>query len=103
MSTPARPRPRFAVHTSAWLTRVVGLAALLLGCWAAWHYHDIGLTLSHYDTKGHLVVARRVVDSLTPGWKQLGALWLPLPHLLNLVPVQIDAWYRTGASAVAIS
>jgi len=49
------------------------------------------------------VVARRVVDSLTPGWRQLGAVWLPLPHLLNLLPVQIDLFYRTGAFAVAVS
>ncbi len=81
----------------------IAFATLLLGCAAAWFYHDAGLTLSHYDTKGHLVVARRVIDSLTPGWKQLGAVWLPLPHLLNLLPVQIDVFYRTGASAVAIS
>ncbi|HEY0283936.1 MAG TPA: hypothetical protein VGC23_00990, partial [Vicinamibacterales bacterium] len=31
------------------------------------------------------------------------AVWLPLPHLLNLLPVQIDWMYRTGASGVAIS
>ena len=49
------------------------------------------------------MVARRVLDSLTPGWLQLGAVWLPLPHVLNLLPVQVDAWYRTGASAIAIS
>jgi len=30
-------------------------------------------------------------------------VWLPLPHLLNALPVQIDLFYRTGASAVAIS
>ena len=30
-------------------------------------------------------------------------MWLPLPHLLNAMPVQIDLFYRTGASAVAIS
>jgi hypothetical protein len=48
-------------------------------------------------------VARRIIDSLTPGWQQIGAVWLPLPHLLNMWPVQIDALYRTGASAVAIS
>jgi hypothetical protein len=30
-------------------------------------------------------------------------VWLPLPHLLNMVPVQVDAWYRSGASAIAIS
>jgi hypothetical protein len=83
--------------------RLLGLAAILAGAYAAWYYHQAGLTLSHYDAKAHLVVARRVIDSLTPGWKQIGAVWLPLPHLLNLLPVQVDALYRTGASAVAIS
>ena len=63
----------------------------------------IGLTLSHYDARGHLVVARRILDSITPGWQQIGAVWLPLPHLLNALPVQIDAFYRSGASGVAIS
>ncbi len=38
-----------------------------------------------------------------PGWQQIGAVWLPLPHVLNMVPVQVDAWYRTGASGIAIS
>jgi hypothetical protein len=78
-------------------------AAALGGAIAALRYHDLGLTLSHYDARGHLVVARRIVDSLTPGWQQVGAVWLPLPHVLNAIPVQIDTFYRTGASAVAIS
>ena len=69
----------------------------------ALHYHRLGLTLSHYDARGHLVVARRIFDSITPGWQQIGAVWLPLPHLLNALPVQVDAWYRSGASGVAIS
>ena len=37
----------------------------------------------HYDARGHLVVARRIIDSITPGWQQIGAVWLPLPHLLE--------------------
>jgi hypothetical protein len=82
---------------------MAGLFAVLLGTFAAWFYARAGLTLSHYDAKAHLVVARRVIDSLTPGWEQIGAVWLPLPHVLNLLPVQIDACYRTGASAVALS
>ena len=49
-----------------------------------------GLSLSHYDAKAHLVVARRIFDSLTPSWEQIGAVWLPLPHVLNALPVQID-------------
>jgi hypothetical protein len=82
---------------------VMALAAALGGTYVAWHYHRLGLTLSHYDARGHLVVARRIADSITPGWQQIGAVWLPLPHLLNALPVQVDLFYRTGASAVAIS
>jgi hypothetical protein len=81
----------------------VAAAAAAGGALAAWHYHALGLTLSHYDARGHLIVARRIIDSITPGWQQIGAVWLPLPHLLNALPVQIDLFYRTGASAVALS
>ena len=77
--------------------------ALLVGAATAWHYAGLDLTLSHYDAKGHLVVARRIADSLRPGWWQIGAVWLPLPHVLNALPVQIDDWYRTGFSGVVIS
>ena len=62
-----------------------------------------GLSLSHYDARAHLVVSRRIIDSLTPGWQQVGAVWLPLPHVINVLPVQIDWLYRTGASAIAFS
>ena len=82
---------------------VLTVAAAIGGAIVAIHYHRLGLTLSHYDARGHLVVARRIIDSLTPGWQQIGAVWLPLPHLLNALPVQVDAWYGSGASAVAIS
>ena len=81
----------------------VGVASAFAGTIAALDYHRLGLTLSHYDARGHLVVARRIIDSITPGWQQVGAVWLPLPHLLNALPVQIDHFYRTGASGVAIS
>ena len=82
---------------------VIATAVALAGASAALYYQGAGLTLSHYDARAHLVVARRVFDSLTPGWQQVGAVWLPLPHLLNAIPVQVDWLYRTGASAIAIS
>jgi hypothetical protein len=88
---------------SAALPAVVAAVSAIGGAIAAWHYHRLGLTLTHYDARGHLVVARRIIDSITPGWQQIGAVWLPLPHLLNMLPVQIDFFYRTGAAAVAIS
>ena len=88
--------------TDRFLKTLTG-ASLVIGTIAAAYYAREGLTLSHYDAKAHLVVARRILDSLTPEYSQIGAVWLPLPHILNLLPVQIDAFYRTGAAGVAIS
>jgi len=77
--------------------------ALAGGVAAAMYFARLDLTLSHYDARGHLLVARRIFDSLTPGWIQIGAVWLPLPHLLNAIPVQWDWHYRTGVSGVVLS
>jgi hypothetical protein len=82
---------------------VLGGLAAVLGIAAATYYAGLGLTLAHYDAKAHLVVARRILDSLTPGWEQIGAVWLPLPHLVNMLPVQIDVLYRTGWFAIGVS
>jgi hypothetical protein len=92
--SPSRRR-RF-VASVVFVAATCGTAAALL-------FARAGLTLSHYDARGHLVVARRIADSLTPGWQQIGAVWLPLPHLLNAIPVQIDRLFQSGASAVVIS
>jgi hypothetical protein len=91
-----------ASRRRAVLLTVAALAALG-GSLVAVCYHRRGLTLSHYDARAHLVVARRIIDSLTPGWQQIGAVWLPLPHLINAPAVQLDGLYRSGASAVAWS
>ncbi len=98
----SRPRVTPSAHLRPLLV-ATAIVATLLGLAATWYYAAHDLTLSHYDAKAHLVVARRIFDSLTPGWRQIGAVWLPLPHVLNALPVQVDAWYRTGGSGIAIS
>ena len=55
-----------------------------------------GSLLYYGDAEAHLDIARRVVDSKTPGWPQLGTTWLPLPHLLMLPLVRSDWLWRTG-------
>ena len=85
------------------LERLLAVVALVVGL-AAWvFYLNEGLVLAHYDAKAHLVVARRVIDSLTPGWRQIGAVWLPLPHLIQILPTQMDLLYRTGAFGSLLS
>jgi hypothetical protein len=100
---PAGPGASITQAPAARHAAMVGLAVLAAGGAAAVYYAQAGLTNSHYDARAHLVVARRIFDSLTPGWQQVGAVWLPLPHLLNMIPVQVDAWYRSGVSGVVIS
>jgi len=92
--------PRARVRRVFWAALAV---SALIGAAAAWHVARQDLTLSHYDARGHLIVARRTIDSLTPGWRQIGAVWLPLPHLINLAPAQMGWAYRSGATAVAAS
>jgi hypothetical protein len=83
--------------------RLLAVVALLVGLGAWVVYFNQGLVLAHYDAKAHLVVARRVIDSLTPGWRQIGAVWLPLPHLIQILPTQIELFYRTGAFGSLVS
>ncbi|MBS1874233.1 MAG: glycosyltransferase family 39 protein [Acidobacteria bacterium] len=65
-----------------------------------------GFTLYFGDAEAHLNIARRIIDSRTPGVDQFGTVWLPVPHLLMLPFVWNDELWRTGlaggiASAIA--
>ncbi len=104
---PRQPRPArfagFSLGSARLLPALLAVAAGVAGAAVAVYYSRAGLALSHYDAKAHLVVARRIIDSITPGWVQIGAVWLPLPHLLGMIPVQVDVFYRTGAFAIAMS
>ena len=85
------------------IARAAAVAAVVVAVVAWWFFDRADLVLSHYDAKAHLVVARRVADNITPGWQQFGGVWLPLPHLVNALPAQIDVLYRTGVFASLIS
>jgi hypothetical protein len=62
-----------------------------------------GATLYWGDAEAHLDIARRVIDSRTPGWPQLGTTWLPLPHLLMLPLVRNDWLWQTGLAGGIVS
>jgi hypothetical protein len=52
--------------------------------------------LLYGDAVAHINIARRVLDSRTPGLLQLGTVWLPLPHIFMVPFVFSDAAWRTG-------
>ena len=68
----------------------------LVSAAAVFFFASRGWLLYYGDAEAHLNIARRVVDSQTPGYDQLGTVWLPLPHVLMLPLVRVDAWWRSG-------
>ena len=59
-------------------------------------YFRHGDLLLYGDAVAHINIARRVIDSRTPGLLQLGTVWLPLPHLLMIPFLFSDAAWQTG-------
>ncbi|HEX5431618.1 MAG TPA: glycosyltransferase family 39 protein [Bryobacteraceae bacterium] len=72
----------------------------MLSLSAAWWCFNRGYTLYFGDAEAHLNIARRVLDSRTPGPEQLGTVWLPLPHLVMLPFVMRDSLWRSGIAGV---
>ncbi|AXC09451.1 hypothetical protein ACPOL_0064 [Acidisarcina polymorpha] len=79
-------------------TRFVGLVAAILGILAFAYCARHDLLLLYGDAVAHLHIARRVTDSLNPGFRQLGSVWLPLPHLLLVPFVLRMSWWQSGLS-----
>jgi hypothetical protein len=88
-------KPALARPSCTPVVLVAVLAGLLSGG-AAWFCSRQGWTLYYGDAEAHLNIARRVIDSRTPGYEQLGTAWLPMLHLLILPLVRSDALWRTG-------
>ena len=63
---------------------------------ALWFCLERGYVLYYGDAQAHLSIARRLMDSRTPGYEQIGTVWLPLPHWLALPFAAYDPWWRSG-------
>jgi len=81
---------------------LAGVILLLaaIGSAAAWWCFARGYTLYFGDAEAHLNIARRVLDSHTPGPYQIGTVWLPLPHAVLIPFVMRDSWWRSGLAGV---
>lgn len=80
----------------------MALCLLAIGAIASWWVHQSGYTLYFGDAEAHLNIARRVVDSRTPGYEQFGTVWLPLVHALMVPLVRFDSLWRTGLAGAAV-
>jgi hypothetical protein len=70
---------------------------------AAWFFHR-GYILYYGDAQAHLNISRSIIDSRTPGYHQLGNVWLPVLHLICLPFAGNDWLWTTGlAGTIPVS
>jgi hypothetical protein len=95
-SKPRRTSKKSVPHYTLAPVLLTGLIAALVSAAAIWFFYRDGSLMNFGDAESHLNTARRVFDSITPGWDQLGTPWLPFPHLLMIPFVRSDHLWRTG-------
>jgi len=85
------------VDTVCWVL-IVGVA---LG--SLYFFHARTLSNIYGDSIAHMEGARRIFDSFTPGYAEIGSAWLPLFHLLVSPLTVNDYLWRTGLGGSLIS
>lgn len=78
-------------------------AILAVGFGSLYFFYTHGLTQLYGDTLAHMGGARRIFDSLTPGYAEIGSVWLPMFHLLAAPLAINDHLWRTGLAGSLVS
>jgi len=81
---------------------VVALLSLWSAAWV-WFFYRSGYLAYYGDAEAHLNIARRILDSRTPGYDEIGSVWLPLPHVLMMLFARNDALWRTALAGSLVS
>lgn len=85
------------------IINLIILLAVALSIDAAAYSYVNGYMITYGDAESHLNIAKRVIHSLTPGFSQLGGIWLPLPHVMMLPFVYFDSLWRSGLAGWMVS
>jgi len=78
-----------------WLLAVIFIAIIVSTAATVYTFQQ-HWTLANVDSISHLEIGRRLFDNITPGFAQLGGVWLPLPHLLIAIFAWNDFLWSTG-------
>jgi hypothetical protein len=89
---PASPNSAHSAHFDP----LAAIFLAIVSATAVWFVQHNGWTTWYGDSEAHLNIARRILDSRTPGYDQIGTVWLPLPHLLMLPFVRVLEWWHNG-------
>lgn len=87
---------RHALHIVLLVTVILSVASLA-------YYANQHLTLAYGDAESHINISKHVISGVTPGFGQLGGVWLPLQHLMMIPFVWNDTLWRTGIGGSLVS
>ena len=74
---------------------VILLLAVTASTFGFWLYLH-GYVLYYGDAQAHLNISRSIIDSRTPGYEQIGTVWLPALHLICVPFVRNDWLWSSG-------
>lgn len=97
-----RRRWRLPFPRDGWLVAVIGIA-FLTSVLSLWYFFQNHQTLLYGDAYAHMLIARRLFDNITPGFAQLGGIWLPLPHLAMVPFIWNRYLWETGLAGSLVS
>jgi len=80
---------------------VVIAAAIIVNAFLYFLY--LNQTYVHIDAIAHVNKARGLFDNFEPGLRNLGSVWLPLPHLVMAPLAALDPMWKSGAAGSLIS
>src|SRR5579862_8912964 len=74
----------------------VAVALILVTAGSLYYFYSRGLTNLYGDGLAHVEGARRLFDSRTPGYAEIGSTWLPLFQILASPLAQNAFLWKTG-------
>jgi hypothetical protein len=90
-------------HVSRSTTLLIWVAIVAMDLASLSFFATRGLSDLYGDGMAHVEGARRIFDSLAPGYQQIGTVWLPLFHLLAAPLAINNTLWRTGLAGSLIS
>lgn len=78
-------------------------AIILIAAGSVYYFYSRGLSNLYGDGLAHVEGARRLFDSRTPGYSEIGSTWLPLFHILASPFAQNSFLWKTGLAGSLIS
>ena len=97
----ASPRSRWSPDRELF---IVALAIVAVVSYSGWWFFHNGYVLNYGDAQAHLNISRSIIDSRSPGYEQIGTVWLPLLHFICLPLVGNNWLWSTGlAGTIPVS